>query len=126
MEQITNALAWACQIYLAYFFIRSAYRKVTGYQRVTDEFKLWGYPFPEQITFFLIVIWILGATALVVRPWSGFAAIVLLAFMIVAFATLVANREYKRLNEPAKPILLLIFVIFARNNEILSMGAVQS
>ena len=118
MEPI-NALAWVCQLYLAFFFIRSAYRKVTGYERVSAEFLHWGYPFPGQVTFFLIAVWILGATALLIPAWSGLAAVSLLAFMLVAFATLLINGEFRRLVEPARPIVLLLFVVAVRSDEML-------
>jgi uncharacterized membrane protein YphA (DoxX/SURF4 family) len=120
MSEVFEVSMWACQIYLAYLFYRSAYRKITGYARVTTEFQGWGYPFPGQITFSLICVWILCATALFVPMWSGPSAIVLLVFMIAAFTTLVVHREYKRLVEPARPIALSMFIIFARQNEIIA------
>ena len=121
MTQVFDVLTWACQIYLAFLFYRSAYRKVTGYARVTDEFRRWGYPFPGQVTFFLICVWILCATALFIPILSGPSAIVLLVFMIFAAGTLVVHREFKRLVEPARPILLSMFTIFARSNEMFEM-----
>ncbi len=114
---IFKLILWICQLYLAYFFFRSAYRKVVGYERVRAEFLGWGYPFPGRITFFLIVVWILGATAILVPSLSGLAAGVLLAFMIVAFATLLIHSEYKRLIEPTVPIVLLIFVFVMHRNQ---------
>jgi uncharacterized membrane protein YphA (DoxX/SURF4 family) len=115
---IFNLISWACQLYLAYFFFRSAYRKVTGYERVRAEFLGWGYPFPGRITFFLIIVWILGATAILVPSLSGLAAGVLLTFMIVAFVTLLIHGEYIRLVEPAVPIVLLVFVLVTQGDQI--------
>jgi uncharacterized membrane protein YphA (DoxX/SURF4 family) len=115
---IFNLISWICQLYLAYFFFRSAYRKVTGYERVKAEFLGWGYPFPGHITFFLIVVWVLGATAILIPSVSGLAASVLLAFMIVASATLIIHGEYIRLVEPAVPIVLLVFVLVTQGDQI--------
>ena len=112
-------LLWACQIYLAYLFFRSAYNKVTKYELVKAEFERWGYPFPGQITFFLIVVWILGATTILFPQWSVFPAFVLLAFMTVAFATLVFHGEYRRLVEPGLPMALSLFIVIVRFNELL-------
>jgi uncharacterized membrane protein YphA (DoxX/SURF4 family) len=105
-------------LYLAFFFIRSAYRKVKGYERVTAEFLQWGYPFPGQVTFFLIAVWILGSTALLIPETTGFAAVALLAFMAVAFATLVVHGEYRRLVEPSVPIVLLVIIIAIHQQEL--------
>ena len=107
-----------CQIYLAYFFFRSAYRKVLGYERVKAEFFAWGYPFPGQVTVFLIVIWIIGGTALLIPVSAGISALVLLAFMTVAFVTLLVHGEYRRLVEPARPIALLMIIVALRFYEI--------
>jgi len=111
-----SLISWICQLYLAYFFFRSAYRKVTGYERVKAEFLGWGYPFPGQITYFLIAVWVLGATAILIPSVSALAAGVLLVFMIVAFANLLIHGEYKRLVEPAVPIVLLVFVLVTKSN----------
>jgi len=118
---IINALAWVSQFLLAYFFFRSAYRKVTGYERVSAEFLRWGYPFPGQVTFLLIAVWILGGTAILVPAWAGIAAAVLLTFLIVAVATLLFHGEFRRLIEPGRPIVLLLFVIAVRSDEILDV-----
>ncbi len=115
---VISALSWLCQVLLAFLFFRSAYRKVKNFPRVSDEFKGWGYPFPDLVTRFLTGVWIVSATAVLVPAWAGLAAMVLLAFMIVAFATLVVHREFRRLVEPARPILLSSFVIWARSEEI--------
>ena len=118
---IFDLVLWICQLYLAYFFFRSAYRKVTGYERVRAEFLGWGYPFPGRITFFLIIVWVLGATAILIPSLSGFAAGVLLAFMIVAFATLLIHGEYIRLVEPTVPIVLLAFVFVTQRNQVFEL-----
>ncbi|MCP4183170.1 MAG: DoxX family membrane protein [Hyphomicrobiales bacterium] len=118
---VFNLISWVFQLYLAYFFFRSAYRKVTGYERVKAEFQGWGYPFPDYVTFFLIAVWILGATAILAPFLSGLAAAVLLGFMIVAFATLLIHGEYMRLVEPAIPIVLLAYVIAAQRKQVFSL-----
>ena len=115
----TDGISWVCQLSLAYLFFRSAYRKVTRFERVSAEFIRWGYPFPGQVIFFLIVVWILGATAILIPVWAGVAAAVLLPFMIVAFLTLLFHGEFRRLVEPSLPIALLLFVIALHGNEIL-------
>jgi uncharacterized membrane protein YphA (DoxX/SURF4 family) len=119
--EIFDLISWIFQLYLAYFFFRSAYRKVTGFDRVTAEFLGWGYPFPGRITFFLIIVWILGATAILIPFLSGPAAGVLLAFMIVAFATLLIHGEYIRLVEPTVPIVLLVFVFVMQRNQVFDL-----
>ena len=118
---IINAFSWLCQVLLAYLFFRSAYRKVTGFERVSAEFRRWGYPFPNQVTRFLTGVWIVCATAVLVPAWAGLAAVVLLAFMVVAFSTLSHHREFRRLVEPARPILLSSFVVWARGKETLDL-----
>jgi len=117
MTGTVNFLSWLCQCYLAYLFFRSAYKKVTQFERVKAEFLRWGYPFPGQVTFFLIVIWILSAISILIPMLAGFAAVVLLVFMIVAFITLLIHSEIHRLVEPARPIALSLFVIAARSSE---------
>ena len=116
---VVNALSWLCQVTLAFLFFRSAYRKVKNFARVSAEFKGWGYPFPDLVTRFLTGVWIVTATTVLVPAWAAPAAAVLLAFMIVAFATLVYHREFRRLIEPTRPILLSSFVIWARGQGIL-------
>ena len=113
-------LLWVCQIYLAYLFYRSAYKKVTKYETVKNEFLRWGYPFPGQLTFFLIIVWILAGAALLVPALAGFSALVLALFMIVAFATLVVHGEYRRLIEPTQPLVLSTFIIVMRFDEIIN------
>lgn len=117
MTDTVNLLSWLCQCYLAYLFFRSAYKKVTQFERVSAEFSGWGYPFPRQVTFFLIVIWILSAIALLAPLLAGFAAVVLLAFMTIAFITLLLHGEIRRLTEPARPIALSLFIIAVRSGE---------
>ncbi len=112
---------WLCQLYAAKIFLVSAYRKTTGFQRVTAEFARWGYPFPDKVTFFLIVVWILGTFHLLIPDWSGLAAFALLPFMLVAFATLLAHGEFRRLREPAVPIVLLSIVAYARLDASMAM-----
>lgn len=119
MMEIANILSWMCQFYLAFFFFRSAYRKITKFERVSDEFLRWGYPFPGQITCLLIAVWILGATVLLIPGSTVLAAAALLAFMTVAFATLLIHREYRRLVEPAVPIVLLVFIIAVHRQELI-------
>ena len=82
------------------------------------EFAGWGYPLPGQITVFLIIVWIICASALLVPGWSGVAAVALLPFMIVAISTLARHREFRRMIEPARPIAALIIVISIRWNEV--------
>ncbi|MCC7038932.1 MAG: DoxX family protein [Burkholderiales bacterium] len=114
MTSILAVVVWSCQIYAAKIFFVSAYRKTTRFQRVTDEFRRWGYPVPEKIAFFLIVIWIHGALYLLIPSFSGLAALALLPFMLVAFATLLVHGEFRRLREPAVPIALLSIVAYIR------------
>ena len=121
MTGTVNLLSWLCQCYLAYLFFRSAYKKVTQFESVKAEFLRWGYPFPGQVTFFLIAIWILSAISILVPMLAGFAAVVLLAFMIVAFITLLVHGEIHRLAEPARPIVLSLFVIAVRSNEMVEI-----
>ena len=121
MTNTVNILSWLCQCYLAYLFFRSAYKKVTQFECVSEEFLRWGYPFPRQVTFFLIAVWILSATAILVPLLAGFAAMVLLAFMIVAFITLLIPGEIRRLAESARPIVLSLFVIAARSDEMVEI-----
>ena len=121
MADTANLLSWVCQWFLAYLFFRSAYKKVTQFEHVGEEFLRWGYPFPKQVTFFLIAVWILSATAILVPLLAGFAAVVLLAFMIVAFITLLLHGEIRRLAEPARPIVLSLFVIAVRSNEMVEI-----
>jgi uncharacterized membrane protein YphA (DoxX/SURF4 family) len=121
MTDTVNLLSWLCQCYLAYLFFCSAYKKVTQFERVSAEFLRWGYPFPRQVTFFLIVVWILSAIAILVPMLAGFAAVVLLAFMAVAFITLLLHGEIRRLVEPARPIALSLFVIAVHSSEMLEI-----
>ncbi len=115
---VIEMISWVCQLYLAFFFARSAYRKVKNYQRVREEFRGWGYPLPGIVTGFLVCIWIICAFTILIPPFAGLAAVVLLAFMLVAFATLLWNREIWRLIEPCQPILVLFVVITVRHKEI--------
>ena len=118
---IISTLAWLSQICLAFLFYRSAYRKVTKFELVKEEFLCWGYPFPGQVTFFLIVIWILAGAALLIPQWAGFSALVLAFFMLVAFITLLMHGEYRRLIEPTRPLLLSIFIVAVRSGDMINV-----
>lgn len=123
MTYRVNLVMWLCQLYLAWFFFRSAYRKTVNYEKVSAEFGRWGYPFPRELTFFLIVVWIQCATLLLVPGVASGAAAVLLAFMLVAFLTLMVHREWQRLREPAIPMVMLALVAIGRSAEFaFSMG----
>ena len=111
-------ISWTCQVYLAFFFFRSAYRKTVHFSHVADEFKRWGYPFPGQVTILLVGVWVLAGTSLLIPPLAATAALVLLLFMLVAFATLLVHGEIRRLVEPGVPIVLLTAVIALRFDEI--------
>lgn len=115
-----QVISWLCQLYLVFFFLRSAFRKVRNFEKVSAEFRGWGYVFPRQITLLLICVWIVCSVFLLVPKWAGVSAIVLLSFMLVAFATLVVNREFRRLREPSVPIALLAIVIVVRWSEVIS------
>ncbi len=107
-------LLWASQGYLAFFFMRSAYRKTINFERVSAEFAGWGYPQPDLITRFLSLVWVVCAVLLLIPTTATYSALVLLGFMIIAFATLLKHGEYRRLTEPAVPIVLLLFVVITR------------
>ncbi len=113
MPNPVEVISWACQFYLAFFFVRSAYRKTTRFERVKAEFEGWGYPFPGLIARLLSIIWCVCATAMLFPATAVLSATVLLAFMIAAFATLFIHGEYRRLVEPAIPIVLLLVVIMS-------------
>jgi uncharacterized membrane protein YphA (DoxX/SURF4 family) len=115
-----DILLWLVQLYLAGFFLRSAYRKTINFEKVSDEFRRWGYPFPRKVTFFLIILWTLFAPLLLFPSVVGGAAMVLLMFMIVAFFTLVVHKEWRRLIEPAIPIILLCIVMFSYSSKYVS------
>lgn len=122
---MTEALAFIsliCRLYLAWFFLRSAYRKVKSFDHISAEFQGWGYPFPRQVTFFLIAVWLWSAPALLIPISVGPAAIVLLAIMLVAAATLLFHGEYRRMIEPAVPIALLAIVAALHLQEITIAG----
>ena len=114
-------ISWICQVYLAFFFLRSAYRKTIHFTRVADEFKRWGYPFPGQVTIFLVGMWIFAGSSLLIPPLAASAALLLLLFMLVAFATLLVHGEIRRLVEPGVPIVLLTVVIALRFDELMNV-----
>ncbi len=117
MKSLITTVAWISQLYAAKILIVSAYRKSSGFQRVTDEFLHWGYPYPDKIVFFLIVVWVLGAFFLLIPTLAGAAAVALLPFMLAAFCTLMAHKEFRRLREPALPIVLLSVVSLSKGCE---------
>ncbi len=108
VAEITSLLL---QIYLAFFFARSAYRKITGFERVRVEFQGWGYPFPGVVTGFLAAIWIVCAVTILIPSFVVVTAVVLLGFMTGAFLTLIRSGEFSRLIEPARPILAILVVL---------------
>ncbi len=116
--QITLILLWAAQLYLVFFFLRSAYRKTVNFERVSAEFARWGYPHPGLITRFLSLVWVVGSVLLLIPSTAVFSALLLLGFMIIAFATLWVHGEYRRLIEPAVPIMLLVFIVAVRFDEV--------
>ncbi|MHC5112702.1 MAG: DoxX family protein, partial [Planctomycetota bacterium] len=69
--------SWVCQGYLAFFFLRSAYRKTANFTRVAEEFQRWGYPYPEAVTAFLAVVWVIAGISLLVPPLVVAAALLL-------------------------------------------------
>ncbi len=116
--QITLILLWAAQLYLVFFFLRSAYRKTVNFERVSAEFARWGYPYPGLITRFLSLVWVVCSVFLLIPATAIYSALALLGFMITAFATLWVHGEYRRLIEPAVPIMLLVFIVIIRFNEV--------
>ncbi len=116
--QIKLILLWASQLYLAFFFLRSAYRKTINFERVRAEFAGWGYPYPGLITRFLSLVWVVCSVLLLIPSTAVFSALLLLGFMIIAFATLWVHGEYRRLIEPAVPIMLLVFIVIIRIDEV--------
>jgi hypothetical protein len=62
----------------------------------------------------LIFVWIIFAPLLLILPIASGAAMTLLAFMLVAFFTLVTHKEWRRLWQPAIPIVLLAVVVVGR------------
>jgi len=123
MTETSFIISWMCQLYLAFFFLRSAYRKTINFEKVSVEFQGWGYPFPGFITRLLSLVWVICGIALLVPATSWLAAVVLMAFMIVACATLVWHREFRRLIEPAVPMLLLAIVIWVRRQDAIILFA---
>jgi uncharacterized membrane protein YphA (DoxX/SURF4 family) len=116
MTSGVDIFLWVFQLYLVGFFLRSAYRKTVNFEKVSDEFRRWGYPFPRKVTFFLIILWIVCAPLLLIPAVVSGAAMVLLMFMIVAFFTLVVHKEWRRLKEPSIPIILLTLVVFGNSS----------
>ncbi len=110
--------SWICQFYLAFFFARSAYRKGRNFERVSAEFRAWGYPFPEIVTGFLACVWIVCTVTILIPSLAAVTSVVLLGFMMIAFTTLLVHGEIRRLKEPAIPILLLLVIIMLRHVEI--------
>jgi uncharacterized membrane protein YphA (DoxX/SURF4 family) len=120
MTNGSDILLWLVQLYLVRFFLRSAYRKTINFEKVSDEFRRWGYPLPRKVTFFLIIVWTLFAPLLLFPSAAGEAAMVLLMFMIAAFFTLVVHKEWRRLIEPTIPIILLCIVVFSNSSKYVS------
>ncbi|MCP4071618.1 MAG: DoxX family membrane protein [Hyphomicrobiales bacterium] len=114
----TDIVSWICQLYLAFFFARSAYRKVKNFERVSTEFRDWGYPLPEFVTGFLVCVWIVCSVTILIPSLAGITSVVLLVFMMIASATLLVHGEIRRLIEPAIPILLLLVIIMLRHAQI--------
>ncbi len=112
--QIKLILLWTGQLYLAFFFLRSAYRKTVNFERVSAEFARWGYPYPGLITRFLSLVWVVCSVSLLVPATTVYSALALLGFMIIAFITLWVHGEYRRLTEPAVPIVLLLLIVITR------------
>ncbi len=108
---LADVISWAFQLYLASFFARSAYRKITGFERVRAEFPGWGYPLPGVVTGFLASVWIVCAVTILVPPLVTQTAVVLFGFMIIAFLTLLRNGEFSRLIEPTRPIFGILVVL---------------
>ena len=119
---IADIISWVFQVYLAIFFARSAYRKVTGFERVRAEFQGWGYPFPGVVTGFLISVWIVCSVAILIPSFVTATAIVLLGFMFVAFLTLAKSGEFTRLIEPARPIAAILVVLAVEFTKVESLN----
>ncbi len=118
---LADIASWICQLYLAFFFARSAYRKVKNFERVSTEFRDWDYPLPEFVTGFLVCVWIVCTVTILIPFLAGITSVVLLVFMVIASATLLVHGEIRRLTEPAIPILLLLVIIMLRHAEIADM-----
>ena len=69
----------------------------------------------------MVGVWILAGTSLLVPPLAASAALVLLLFMLVAFATLLVHGEIRRLVEPGVPIMLLTAVIALRFDDFMTV-----
>lgn len=118
MTNGVNIVLWLFKLYLVWFFLRSAYRKTVNFKNRSEEFRRWGYPYPRMVTSFLIMVWTGCAPFLLIPSVASGAAMILLVFMIVAFFTLVINKEWHRLKEPAVPILLLTIVAFGNYSDL--------
>ena len=112
------------QLYVAFFFYRSAYKKIFQFDRVKAEFARWGYHRPGLVTRFLSGVWIVGGSALLIPTTVGLAAAVLMVFMIFAIATLVYHGELNRLIEPAGPTALILLILVIRGKETLTQLSV--
>lgn len=112
-----EAVLWTCQAGAAWIFMKSARHKVYDFAEVGEEFRHWGYARPAEVTFGLVVLWILGSAGLLLPKTASLAAVVLGVAMLVALATLVVNREWRRLHEPLLPAVLLVVVAIGRWEE---------
>lgn len=103
----------AIRVLLVAFFFRSAYRKFVYFNKVSDEFRRWNYPFPKQITVFLIVVWVVVSPLLLPDETAWIGAAILSIFMGCAWGTLLLHREWVRLWQPTVPLLLLACILVA-------------
>lgn len=112
-----EAALWTCQAGAAWIFLKSARHKIYDFAAVGEEFRRWGYARPAEVTFGLVVVWILGAAGLLLPRVASLAAVVLSVAMLAALATLVVNREWRRIREPLLPAVLLLVVAVGRWEE---------
>ena len=103
---------WVLQGLLALLFLAASAGKVAGNPQVAEMFEVWGYP-----AWFLLAIGILelaGAVGLLIPRTAGLAALGLIAIMIGAAYTHLANGEGLQVLRPILFMLPLAAIVWIR------------
>ena len=111
MNRYKAICGWILRVLLAVFFALQGIVKLRGSTGWERHFRAWGYP----DHFYLVVgaIELLAAILLLIPRFASWGALILLAVMIAATATLVIHHEHGLL-VPVVPGILLALILYLR------------
>lgn len=111
MNRFKAICGWVLQVVLAAFFALQGIIKLKGSPGWIAHFRAWGYP--DHFYLVVGIVELLAAILLLIPRLANLGALILLAVMIGAVATLVIHHEHN-IMVPVVPGILLATVLYLR------------